>query len=423
MKITKIRIANFKSFSDESVELGDFNLLVGANASGKSNFVQAFKFLRDIAVHGLENAISEQGGLNYLKNIKVASELPLIFNVVIQCESSVDSIDWMMPLRFEDSKSTTRIESVDVHIHSVEYTFSLKFHKRGANFTIVQDTMTLTYSRVTSDRDKKGVDDSQLEEIRLSNVSGKLKVKTPEFKRPFPFFDNLPIPKKSLLIETPFAHMFAGKVLQWFREVGFYDFDPKLIKKSAIPIAGRSDLEMNGSNLAVILDRLLGDRESKRSFLNFCQDALPFVHNLGTQKVADRSVYIKLHEKYFQDKHLPAFLMSDGTVNVVALIVALYFQERKRFAIIEEPERNVHPYLLSRVMEMFKEASNTKQILATTHSPEVVKYAGLGNVLLASRDSSGFSHITKPSDSEHVRIFLENELGVEDLFVDNLLGV
>ena len=46
MTISKIRIANFRSFADETVELNDFNLLVGANASGKSNFVQAFKFLR-----------------------------------------------------------------------------------------------------------------------------------------------------------------------------------------------------------------------------------------------------------------------------------------------------------------------------------------------------------------------------------------
>ncbi len=423
MKITKIRIANFKSFADETVELSDFNLLVGPNASGKSNFVQALKFLQDIAVHGLENAISEQGGLRFLKNLKIASEEPLTFHVVIQCENSKDSIDWMMPLRVEDSKSATTIQSVDVHIHSVEYTFSLKFHKRRENFTIVQDVMKLTFRRESYSGEESEPDDPHLEEIQLSNVSGKLKVKTPELKGPFPFFDNFPIPKKSLLIETPFALMFTGRALQWFREVGFYDFDPKVIKKSAIPIAGRSDLEMDGSNLAVILNRLLRDNESKRRFLNLCQNALPFVDNLGTARVADRSVYIKLHEKYIEDKHLPAFLVSDGTVNVVALIAALYFQERKRVAVIEEPERNVHPFLLSRVMEMFEEASQSKQILATSHNPEVVKYTGIENVLLASRDGDGFTRITRPAVSEHVKVFLENELGVEDLFVDNLLGV
>ena len=38
MTITRIRLANFKNFADQTVELNDFNLLVGANASGKSNF-------------------------------------------------------------------------------------------------------------------------------------------------------------------------------------------------------------------------------------------------------------------------------------------------------------------------------------------------------------------------------------------------
>ena len=66
MTNSTIRIANFKSFADQTVELNGFNLLVGANASGKSNFVQALNFLRDISTAlGLEDAISLQGGVEY----------------------------------------------------------------------------------------------------------------------------------------------------------------------------------------------------------------------------------------------------------------------------------------------------------------------------------------------------------------------
>ena len=84
MTISKIRIANFKSFADQTVELNDFNLLVGANASGKSNFVQAFKFLHDIVTHGLEDAISLQGGVEYLRNYTVAGSGPLSFQMTLQ---------------------------------------------------------------------------------------------------------------------------------------------------------------------------------------------------------------------------------------------------------------------------------------------------------------------------------------------------
>ena len=54
MLIKKIRLKNFKNFKDAELELGDMNVLVGANASGKSNFLQALQFLKDIQVHDLE---------------------------------------------------------------------------------------------------------------------------------------------------------------------------------------------------------------------------------------------------------------------------------------------------------------------------------------------------------------------------------
>ena len=121
-------------------------------------------------------------------------------------------------------------------------------------------------------------------------------------------------------------------------------------------------------------------------------------------------------------KGLPAFLISDGTVNIIALIIALYFQQ-KQVVIIEEPERNVHPYLISRVMDMFREVSKNKQVLATTHNPEMVKHADLKNLLLITRDDEGFSRITKPADSDEIKVFLKNDIGIDDLFVHNLLEV
>ena len=68
MAIKRIKVSNFKSFKELNLELGAFNVVIGANASGKSNFVQIFKFIRDIGNLGLDNAISLQGS-EYLTNI------------------------------------------------------------------------------------------------------------------------------------------------------------------------------------------------------------------------------------------------------------------------------------------------------------------------------------------------------------------
>ena len=142
---------------------------------------------------------------------------------------------------------------------------------------------------------------------------------------------------------------------------------------------------------------------------------------LDIEKFADKSLLFKIREKYFGRQYLPASLISDGTINITALIIALFFG-KNQLTIIEEPERNIHPYLISRVVNMMKEASQKKQIIVTTHNPEMVKHAGLKNILLICRDKDGFSTVSRPADNEEVKIFLKNEIGIDELYIQNLLG-
>jgi len=202
------------------------------------------------------------------------------------------------------------------------------------------------------------------------------------------------------------------------KNTAIYDFDPHKAKNPA-KITGRAELEEDGNNLAIILNDIIENEDERRKLFNLVQYILPFVKGVGTEKLA-KSLMITLKEDYYKDKDLRADLLSDGTVNITALIVALYFEE-KEVIIIEEPERNIHPHLISRVVEMMKESSKKKQIIVTTHSPEVVKHAGLDNLLLVFRDKEGFSHISKPSEKKEVKVFLENELGLDELYVQNLL--
>ena len=60
---------------------------------------------------------------------------------------------------------------------------------------------------------------------------------------------------------------------------------------------------------------------------------------------------------------------------------------------------------------MMKDASMQKQIIITTHNPEIVKYSGLENIFLLRRNKNGFSEVARPQDSVEVKNFLENKLG------------
>ena len=89
----------------------------------------------------------------------------------------------------------------------------------------------------------------------------------------------------------------------------------------------------------------------------------------------------------------------------------------------EEPDRHIHPHLASQVMQMMNEVTDDTQVIVTTHNPELLRHANLEDILLVTRDPDGHSQITRPADSEVLSHFLQNELGVEDLFVQNLLAL
>ncbi len=419
MGIKKIKVVNFKSFENIEVELGKFNVLIGANASGKSNFVNIFKFLKDIAKHGLDNAISLQGEVKYLRNIRIGTLEDMFLKVVFDHKFGL-----AVP---------TKNGLIGVKNYETTYEFALSFYKRRVKrrvgFNIKQDRLNQKLKFVVLEKQVKGFKEKEVigtGEVLISRSNGKVKI---DLVKPQdvpikeddlfpPFLKEIELPFNALLLETP---IFLFPIREIFNNIAIYDFDPKLPKK-ATPITGRAELEEDGSNLAIVLKNILTDDEKKRKFLNLIKDLLPFVENLDVEKFADKSLLFKLREKYFENEYLPASLISDGTINITALIIALYF-EKKPLIIVEEPERNIHPYLIAKVVEMMKDASQQKQIIITTHNPEIVKHAGIENLLLISRDENGFSRITRPLDKNTVKTFLKNDIGIEELYVQNLLEI
>lgn len=412
MAIKRIKISNFKSFKNLEIELGAFNVVIGANAAGKSNFISVFGFVRDIANEGLDNAVSLQGS-EYLSNIGVPLPQTVSLSITLGFQGC--------GLKMSDS--------VVADVEEADYEFSLRVDSRPVIFRVEKDALTLkvnyTDTVKAGNGQPKGRKVVGAGSISIRNEDGapKFRVNRPRrlqtrtAKELFPTFMRDTLKPSALLLQTPYFFPPLGITLS---DIAIYDFDPKLSKK-AVPVAGKSELDEDGSNLSLVLKSIVENKEKKRKFSNLIKDVLPFVEDLATDKFVDKSLLFKLREKYFKDMYFPASFISDGTVNIGALIAALYFEE-KSVSIIEEPERNIHPYLISRVIDMMKDASKNKQIIVTTHSPEIVKHADLENILLVSRDKDGFSIISRPSEKNEVKIFLENELGLDEIFIQNLWG-
>lgn len=331
--ITRVKVSNFKSFDKLEVELRPLNIVVGSNAAGKSNFLEIFRFIRDTVIEGLENAVSLQGGMEFLLNLQSGSLQPV---------------------------------SLEVTFEQSIYRLELAPTPAMQGFEVIADEV-------------------------------------------------LPHPTPSRLVQLLFD---TAAPLE--HEIAIFDLDPKLPKRAA-PISGRAHLEPDGSNLALVLRNLLQDQDDRAAFLRLIRDVLPFIENLDVERFADKSLLLAAKES-FSNRSIPASFLSDGTIHLAALIVALYFHPA-RVVIIEEPERNIHPHLISKLVRMLVDASQKKQVIVTTHNPELVKHADLADLLLVTRDEKGFSHVTRPAESAELKVFLENDLGVDELYVQNLLGV
>ena len=421
MPIKRIHIENFKSFSEIDVELSRFNVVIGSNAAGKSNFISAFRFLRDIARHGVVNAIAMQGGADYLRNAKIGNERDLVVQVTYEPDHGEDVLD-----RTDKGGSMLEVRSCES-----TYEFALHFNATGDGFSVVRDRLVIGCEVSSCGNGRNRKEKPQLigkGSIQVSSEKGDVQYTvdipagcslTENDVIPL-FFRGKRLPERTLLLETFYGYPLPH-FEKFFDRIAIYDIDPKLPKKGAV-ITGKRELDENAGNLALVIKTILDNPEKKRKFSNLLRDVLPFVEDFSVQKFMDVSLILTMRERYTKSRDLPASSLSDGTIAIFAMIIALYFEE-KPFIIIEEPVSHIHPFLVTRLMKMMKEASEKKQVMITTHSTEVVKHAALDDILLISRDSEGFSVVSRPGDKEEVRTFLANEIGIEELYVQNLLGL
>jgi predicted ATPase len=411
--IKSIRFSNFKSFAETELQLRSFNVIVGSNASGKSNLVSALRFLRDTAANELDNAISLQGGIKYLRNIKIGPTRPLTIELVTDRKREV-----FIPTK--EAGHYLRLNT-DQITHKLMLTFK---KRRLSDYEVAESLVEMTGQLETYKAHADRFD--KIRDVGVGTVRFQLLLGKPFFNIHAPdlqvseqslFVPYLPVRETKRLVYGHVPLFFEAS--DEFRDIALYDFDTKLPKK-AVPITPKADLSEDGSNLALVLRSVTEDSEKNRMFSNLFKALLPFIDKVGVDKFADKSMLFKVRERYFGSEFLPASLVSDGTISIAALILALYFGT-KTTIILEEPERNIHPSLIAGVVEMMKDASRTRQIILTTHNPEVVKHAGIENLFLISRDSDGFSTLVRPSDKEQVQSFLKSDIGVDDLFASNLL--
>jgi predicted ATPase len=158
--------------------------------------------------------------------------------------------------------------------------------------------------------------------------------------------------------------------------MGFYSINPETLRLLHEPDPGYI-LKRDGSNAAAVLrnfslhgPRVAGMRDKLVQLLSTVVN--------GIRAVAEAPVGNKETLWFSQDIGLSgdavfnAISMSDGTLRVLGLLLAVYQPAPTTVIGIEEPELTVHPGLLEMIFDVLKDASNEKQVLVTTHSPDIL---------------------------------------------------
>jgi predicted ATPase len=315
-----ITIKGFKSIASiEKLELRPINVVIGANGSGKSNVLEAFAFLQAISERRLRNYVTKAGGAEKL----------LRFGSKVTREIE-------LTLGFRQAGSSWRNYWLNLRVTDDDGLFP------AGEMLVPHGTSPQTIAPREGGREA-GISEpeygSQLQELQR-------------------FVSDL--------------H------LHHLNDMSF----SSPMRKTARLDDNRS-LRADGSNLAPFLYNLRAFQEdSYRLIVREVRRVAPFFQDFVLEPIRLRPSDIKLEWKHtHSDQYFDASSLSDGTLRFIALATLLL--RPPPVILIDEPELGLHPYALSVLAAMVRQASETSQVILSTQSPTLLDYFAPEDVVVA----------------------------------------
>ncbi len=354
--LVELTIRNFTSLKDVTVKLGKLNVLIGPNASGKSNLIRALNFLKLLFVSDVPNAIR---GLGY-QNI-----VDLIYGQ-----------DPELNIQF----------IVTAIINGHEYVYDISLNGKG----IIEDEALIIDGKDFLNRKDKGGGEYLLKEGAIRKAEVQFGVLL--LRNACSYEDSHPLIKA-----------FCNFISRW----SFYSFDPEAIRGYA-PVTYSTSLSRNGNNLSQVLHTLLTtNRRVFEKIEVYLKSLVPEVEELITPisgSPQGPQVHLAVKERCFE-KPFSFRQVSDGTLRLLAFITALNLDST--LITFEEPENRIHPRLLETLIDLMRKSD--KQNIITTHSPCLVDYVKPEELLLVVKvkGETKVKRLVDTEDIERVRKFLE----------------
>ena len=347
-ELKSITIKGFKSIASiENLELRPINLIIGANGSGKSNFIEVFSLVRAIHSGWLDEYVTKARGAQRLLHFgsKVTDQI-------------------LIALKYDFGSYSAELLFVSV------------------------DDLWLKH-----------------EDYRVGN--------------------DPPIGQEGSSISDLHQLVWAKERDRFshFVDYHFHDTGPTSPLKRTAEINDNRDLRQDGSNLAAFLYFLrLKHPDSYSLIRRTVQRVAPFFDDFQLEPLRLNDQTIQLEWRHVgSDAYFDASSLSDGTLRFMALATLFLQPEELRPSVIlvDEPELGLHPYAITLLASLVKQASVTSQVILSTQSPSLLDHFEPEDVLVADR-VNGSTQLRR-LESEPLAQWLE-DYSLGQLWEKNELG-
>lgn len=364
MNITKIALTNWKNFKSANVLLTDRVFVVGANAAGKSNFLDVFRFLRDIVKQagGLQNAVQIRGGIPKIRSLAARRD-PLV--------------------------------GIEVHLGKVNpdsdvprWKYILKIKSSGGG--IMEKGAQIVEERVYDGTKNKWLLDRKTDG---PNEDGE----TLRFTH----------------LEQPTSNKAFREIYHFFQDTQYLHIVPQLIRDSDSYMLASNKEDFYGRNLLERMGRIT--KATRDSYLKRINEvltlAVPQLENISFIQDKNGVPHLEAVYKHWRPNagKQQESQFSDGTLRLIGFMWALL--DGQETILLEEPELYLHVEIVKLLPEfiykMQRRRGRIRQVIISTHSYDMLNGQGIGadETLILISGSEG-TEIKAAKDLPEIEKFL-----------------
>lgn len=374
--ITSLRLVDFKNFADETLRLGPFTVLVGANASGKSNIRDAFRILHGI---GCGYSLDEVFGGKFVSGQQVWEPIRGGPNGLIR---------WLR-------------EGFSI---STEFQFGSDFMNHFISFNDPGELGSLIiWNEMIKNNNK----------IMFESNAGRLRTNGEEYST-----EGILNPEFSAICQRNYFDSYYGnRIAEILSRMRFFDMVPGRVQQPS-DIRHRI-MGDKGEHLPAVLRFLCEDERRKKTFIEWLHELTPMdVEDFEFPIDPSGRVHLILKEKH--GHKLSAFAASDGTLRFIAMLAALLTPKLPALYFFEEIEKHIHPSRLHLLVELIETQTSEYglQVVATTHSPHLIAAVNdetFGNMSVIYRREDTNCAIIRPVSGISNAIELRQSQGLSRL--------